>query len=177
MDKGFSRSAIDRLVQDEDLLPEPHARGIYRIAERELSLHHDLLVVALYAPTAVFCLLTALSWHRLRCPCADVWLSVPAPSRFPDLRQLPLAPVRPRVVRDDWERNTVNLDEVPMLFTSPAQTVADCFQHRTRVGLDVAVAALHEAVRSGAASAEDLWRCAGASSVKGVMLPYMESIG
>ncbi len=175
--RGLSRSTINRLVHAAVLIPEPHARGVYRIAKRELSLHHDLLVVALYAPAVVFCLLTALTWHGLRGPCADVWLSVPGPSRIPDLIQLPLTWIRPRVAPDDREIQVEVVEEVPMRFTSPAQTVADCFQHRTRVGLDVAVAALQAARRNRAATMEDIWRCAKASGVGGVMLPYLEAIG
>jgi hypothetical protein len=70
----------------------------------------------------------------------------------------------------------VNYEEVSMRFTSPAQTVADCFQYRTRVGLDVAVAALQDVLRAGAATMEDIWRCAKVIGVHKEMLPYVESI-
>lgn len=177
MGRGLSRPAIGRLVLSGALVPEPGARGVYRIDGRELSMNHDLMVAALYAPSGVFCLLTALRWHGLRGPCPDVWLCVPARSRFPDLKQLPIAKVRPQIERADWEVETRVVEEVPMRFTSPAQTVADCFQHRTRVGLDIAIAALQTALSSRAATIEDIWRCAKAGRVHGVMLPYMESIG
>lgn len=177
IDRGFSRQAVDRLVQSGTLIREPGARGVYRVDGRELSVNHDLLVAALYAPTGVFCLLTALRWHGLRGPCPDIWLCVPARSRFPDLKQLPIASVRPQIERADWEVETTEVEEVPMRFTSPAQTVVDCFQHRTRVGLDVAVEALQTALGRRAATIEDIWDCARASRVLGVMLPYMESIG
>jgi hypothetical protein len=85
--------------------------------------------------------------------------------------------VRPQIERADWEVETTEVEEVPMRFTSPAQTVVDCFQHRTRVGLDVAVEALQTALGRRAATIEDIWDCARASRVLGVMLPYMESIG
>ena len=174
--RGLHRSTISRLVQGDVLIPEPGARGVYRIDERELSLHHDLLVVALYAPKAVFCLLSALRWHGLRAPCADIWMCVPASSRFPDLGHLPLEGVRPRGLPASWETAEVVFEEVPMQFTSPAQTVADCFQYRTRVGLDVAVAALQALVRAGTTTMEDIWRCAKVSGVDAEMLPHMESI-
>lgn len=174
--RGLHRSAIGRLVHGKVLIREPRARGVYRIANRGLSLHHDLLVVALYAPNAVFCLLTALRWHGLRGPCPDIWLCVPAPSRFPDLGHLPLEGVRPRALPTGWETVEVTLEEVAMQFTSPAQTVADCFQYRTRIGLDVAVAALQALVRTGTTTMEDIWRCAKVSGVEAEMLPYMESI-
>lgn len=174
--RGLHRSAIGRLVHGKVLIREPRARGVYRIAERELSLHHELMVVALYAPNAVFCLLTALQLHGLRPPCADIWLCVPSSSRFPGLGHLPLEGVRPRALPAGWETVEVIVEEVPMQFTSPAQTVADCFQYRARVGLDVAVAALQGLVRAGTTTMEDIWRCAKVSGVDAEMLPYMESI-
>jgi hypothetical protein len=174
--KGLSPSTIGRLVQAHVLLPEPRVRGVYRIAGRELSLHHDLLVVALCAPKAVFCLLSALRWHGFRAPCADIWLCLPSRSRLPDLKHLPLESVRPRVTPVGWETVMVNYEEVPMRFTSPAQTVADCFQYKTRVGLDVAVGALQDVLRAGAATMEDIWRCAKVIGVHKEMLPYVESI-
>lgn len=174
--RGIGSSTIDRYVHAGALIPEPGARGVYRLAGRELSLHHDLLVVALYAPSTVFCLLTALAWHELRGPCADIWLSVPAASRTPALPQLPLTFIRPRAALENWETHKEVVEEVPVQFTSAARTVADCFRYRTRVGLDVAVAALQAARRNGAATMEDIWRCAKASGVERVMLPYMESV-
>jgi len=85
--------------------------------------------------------------------------------------------VRPQIERADWEVETRVVEEVPLRFTSPAQTVVDCFQHRTRVGLDTAIEALQAALGRRAATIDDIWDCARASRVLGVMLPYMESIG
>jgi hypothetical protein len=44
---------------------------------------------------------------------------------------------------------------------SPDKTVVDCFKHRNKSGLDVAIEALKDAWRTRKASADDLWRYPG----------------
>ena len=59
---------------------------------------------------------------------------------------------------------------------SPAKTVVDCFKHRNKIGLDVALEALKDAWRTRKASADDLWRYAVVDRVGNVMRPYLESV-
>jgi len=59
---------------------------------------------------------------------------------------------------------------------SAAKTVTDCFKHRNKIGLDVALEALKDAWRMRKASADDLWRYAQACRVANVMRPYMEAV-
>jgi hypothetical protein len=54
--------------------------------------------------------------------------------------------------------------------------VADCFKHRNKIGLDVALEALKDARTRSKASAEDIWRFAKVCRVANVMRPYMESL-
>lgn len=58
-----------------------------------------------------------------------------------------------------------------------AKTVADCFKHRNKIGLDVALEALKDARAQKKASADDLWRFAKICRVANVMLPYLEVLG
>lgn len=60
---------------------------------------------------------------------------------------------------------------------SVAKTVADCFKHLNKIGLDVALEALKEARARRLASAQDHWRFAKACRVAQVMRPYLESVG
>ena len=59
---------------------------------------------------------------------------------------------------------------------SVAKTVADCFKHRNKIGLDVALEALKDAWRTRKASADDLWQHAQICRVANVMRPYMETV-
>lgn len=67
-------------------------------------------------------------------------------------------------------------DQVELRVYSVAKTVADCFKHRNKIGLDVALEALRDARRQKKASADDLWRYAKICRVANVMRPYLEVI-
>ncbi|HEV7323987.1 MAG TPA: type IV toxin-antitoxin system AbiEi family antitoxin domain-containing protein [Bosea sp. (in: a-proteobacteria)] len=55
---------------------------------------------------------------------------------------------------------THQIGGVPVPIKSPAKTVADCFKHRNKVGLDVAIEALRDFIKSrkGRAGLNELWR-------------------
>ena len=67
-------------------------------------------------------------------------------------------------------------DGVPLRVYSAAKTVVDCFKHRNKIGLDVAMEALKDAWMARKASADDLWRYAKVCRVANVMRPYMEVV-
>lgn len=173
---GMSQSSIARRISGGQLVPEPRARGLYTIAGNELSQYHDLQVVALRAPSAVFCLLTALQLHGLRSPAPDIWLSIPASARMPQFKLMSLVPFRPRETVKSADINVIDVDGIKLRFTSPAKTLADCFQFRSKVGLDISVTALRIARQRGVVSTDEIWHSAAANGVSTVMLPYLQAI-
>jgi hypothetical protein len=54
--------------------------------------------------------------------------------------------------------------------------VADCFKHRNKIGLNVALEALKDARAKKKASSDELWRYAQICRVANVMCPYLEAI-
>jgi len=56
-----------------------------------------------------------------------------------------------------------------------AKTVVDCFKHRNKIGLDVALEALKDVRAKRKATADDLWRYAKICRVANVMRPYLEA--
>lgn len=67
-------------------------------------------------------------------------------------------------------------DDVTLRVYSVAKTVVDCFKHRNKVGLDVAMEALKDARAKRKATVDDLWRYAKICRVANVMRPYLEAI-
>ncbi|MCW3059870.1 MAG: transcriptional regulator-like protein [Capsulimonas sp.] len=59
---------------------------------------------------------------------------------------------------------------------SVAKTVVDCFRYRNRIGLDVALEALQESLRSRRVTVDELWRYAKLLRVSTVIRPYLEAI-
>jgi hypothetical protein len=59
---------------------------------------------------------------------------------------------------------------------SVAKTVADCFKYRSKIGVDVALEALRDALRQRRVTVDQLWTAAAVCRVENVMRPYLESL-
>lgn len=57
-----------------------------------------------------------------------------------------------------------------------AKTIADCFKHRNKIGLDVALEALKDARSKKRVNADALWHFAKICLVANVMRPYLEAL-
>ena len=68
------------------------------------------------------------------------------------------------------------VEGVTVKIYSPAKTVADCFKHRSKVGLDVALEAIRDAFRGRKATMDELWAAARVCRMENVMRPYLESL-
>jgi predicted transcriptional regulator of viral defense system len=69
------------------------------------------------------------------------------------------------------------VDGATLRITDIAKTVADCFKFRNKIGLDVALEALRDAVQHRRVSLDEIWRAAKVCRVATVMRPYLESLG
>ncbi|WP_454711729.1 type IV toxin-antitoxin system AbiEi family antitoxin domain-containing protein [Cupriavidus nantongensis] len=152
-------------------------RGIYRLSEDPHSEHESLAAIATRVPQAVFCLLTALQFHGLTTQLPrEVWIAMPRGSHAP---RIDFPPIKMIQVADDVFSagiDVVERDGIPLRVYSAARTVADCFKHRNKIGLDVALEALRDARAQQKASADDLWRYAKLCRVANVMRPYLEVV-
>ncbi len=163
------------LVRDE--------RGIYRAPEGELSEHHSLVEANKLVPKGVVCLLSALQFHGLTTQNpVSVWLAIPEKARRPQPASLPL-----QVVRFSGQALTAGVEEhllegVMVKVYHPAKTVADCFKYRHKIGLDVAIEALRDALRlrntdgSPLCSVDEIWHYAQICRVANVIKPYLEAL-
>ena len=57
-----------------------------------------------------------------------------------------------------------------------AKTVADCFKFRNKIGIDVALEALREVVRSRAATPAEIMEFAQIDRVSKIVRPYLEAL-
>ncbi len=159
-------------------LLEKIGRGLYRLPESQGSEHESLVTVATKVPQAVFCLLTALQFHELTTQLPrQVWIAMPRGSHAPRLDYPPI-----KMVQFTGEAYTAGVEEaehdgVKLRVYGVAKTVADCFKHRNKIGLDVALEALKDARARNRAPLDDIWRFAKVCRVANVMRPYLESIG
>lgn len=172
---GAARMVLTRMTASGQL--EKVGRGLYRLPGANLSEHETLTTVAAKVPQAVFCLLTALQFHGLTTQLPrQVWIAMPRGSHVPKLDYPPL-----KMVQFTGEAYTGGVevfarDKVTLRVYGVAKTVADCFKHRNKIGLDVALEALRDARSQKKASADDLWRFAKICRVANVMRPYLEAV-
>ena len=158
-------------------LLERVGRGLYRLPGAHVTEFESLALVATRVPQAVFCMLTALQFHGLTTQLPrQVWIAMPRGSHSPRIDYPPI-----RMVQMAGSAHLVGVEEhlcngVKARIYSPAKTVVDCFKHRNKIGLDVALEALKDAWRTRKASADDLWRYAQDCRVATVMRPYMEAV-
>ena len=173
--RGLSTVILGRLVAAGKL--ERVARGVYSLPGRGLSEHRSLAEAALRVPKGVVCLLSALRVHGIGTQAPhEVWMAIPHNSPSPSLDQPAL-----RVVRMSGAALTegiapVAIDGVSVPVFDPNKTVADCFKYRNKIGLDVALEALHDGWSQGKLSMDALWRYATVDRVATVMCPYLESV-
>jgi predicted transcriptional regulator of viral defense system len=153
------------------------ARGVYAWPDADVSEHHGLAEATRLVPRGVVCLLSALRFHGLTTQSPrEVWLTLPSKAWAPKAKY-----PRLRIVRAIGPALTAMVEEhrvegIAVQIYSPAKTVADCFKHRSKVGLDVALEALRDAFRGRRATMDELWAAARVCRMNNVMRPYLESL-
>ena len=158
-------------------LLERVGRCLYRLSSQPGSELEGVAAVATKVPQAVFCLLTALQFHELTTQLPrHVWISMPRGSHVPRIGFPPIKMVQMTGAAYSDGIETFERDGVKLRVYCAAKTVADCFKHRNKIGLDVALEALKDVRAKRKASADDLWRYAKLSRVANVMRPYMEAV-
>ena len=172
---GIPRVYLTRLTSSGELAKA--GRGLYRLAETTLSENESLAIVAARVPQAVFCLLSALQFHALTTQLPrQVWIALPQGSHAPRIDYPPVKLIQYTGDAFTQGIETHRIDRVDLRVYSVAKTVADCFKHRNKIGLDVALEALKDVRSQKKASADALWRYANICRVANVMRPYLEAI-
>jgi predicted transcriptional regulator of viral defense system len=171
---GIPRSGLRAWLREGTA--ERVERGLYRIVDSEPSEHETLALVAARVPQAVVCLLTALRVHGIGTQAPrEVWIALDRKARKPRLEGLPVRVVRFSGPMLRYAVETREIQGIPVHITSPARTVVDCFRYRNKIGLDVALEALHDALSSRSATVADMLRIAEFGRMLNVMRPYVEA--
>jgi len=151
--------------------------GLYRLSEVQPTELETVAMVASAVPNAIVCLLSALRIHEIGTQSPhEVWIALDRKSRKPAR-----LPTKVRIVRFSGAMLTYGVIRqsmlgVPVSITSPARTVIDCFRYRNKVGIDVAMEALRDVVRSRKATMDEISRAAEVCRVRTVMKTYLEAL-
>jgi len=172
---GVPRAYLRRLC-DRGLL-ERVDRGLYRLVETPITGHSTLAEVVKRVPHAIVCLLSALEVHGLTTESPHaVWLLIDRRARMPRLAYPKLEVIRASGPARAHGVEIRMIDGVEVRLTNPAKTVADCFRFRRHVGLEVALAALRDYLKTRMGSIDELVEAARADRIYGFMRPYLEAL-
>lgn len=123
------------------------SRGLYRLANIDVTENYDFIVVTKRVPQAVICLISALSFHNLTTEIPHkVYLALPGPGKIvatpKDYKNPPIKVFRfsGKAFSEGIESHKQGKTTIKVY--NPPKTIADCFKFRNRIGLDVALEAL-----------------------------------
>lgn len=156
---------------------EKIGHGLYRHTRAPITQNFTLAAVVAQVPDAVICLLSALRYHEIGTQAPDaVWLAIARGKRPPRGVVANLKLVTVSGASLTYGVHTVEIDGVPARITSPARTIVDCFRFRRLVGLDVAIEALQEGLRSRQATRAQIARAAEVLRVTNTITPQLQAM-
>ncbi len=157
---------------------EQVGRGLYRLPNRKGLSNPDWVVIAAKAPNAVFCLVSALAYHRLTTQVPHtIDIAISSHSQVPHIDDLPIRAFWYSPASLSAGVQIVNIDGVDVRVFNAEKTIADSFKYRNKIGLDIAIEALRSyRERNGRKGMKSLLAYAEICRVKKVMLPYLEAL-
>ena len=153
------------------------ARGLYQLPDAPFDTSHSLAEAAKRLPKGVVCLVSALAFHGLtdQLP-KKVWMAIGKKDWAPKPDGIPIRVIRftESLLAESVETHVI--EGVPVKVFGVAKTIADCFRHRNKVGLSVAIEGLQEALRQRKASPAEIARHAERGGISTVIRPYLEAL-
>ena len=127
-------------------------RGLYTVPDAALTEHHSLAAATKRVPRGVVCLLSALRYHDISTQAPfEVWMDR---RRRGGRRTHPTGAHRALLGRA-LSAGVGAHDRRRVRIYGPA-VVADCFKYRNKIGLDVAIEALRDALRGRRCTVDEL---------------------
>jgi predicted transcriptional regulator of viral defense system len=153
------------------------SRGVFRLADLPPISNPDLVTVALRAPNAVVCLVSALSFHEITTQIPhEVSIALRKGDESPRIAHPPIAVhwFSGNSFKAGIEEHLI--DGVKVRIYSPEKTLADCFKFRKKIGEDIVIESLRLYRTRRQFKADELLRFARICRVEKVMRPYLEAI-
>ena len=155
-------------------LVEREGWGLYRRTDADFTERHDLAAVCARVPNAIVSLISALSVHEIGTQIPfGFWIAIPHGHRTPTMAGVRLNVTRFSGASLQYGVVETEFEGVPARITTPARTVVDCFRFRNKVGLDVALEALDDALLWNTATPSQIWRAAEACRARSLLEPHL----
>ncbi|MBA3067441.1 MAG: transcriptional regulator [Hyphomonas sp.] len=174
-DAGVTAATVSRMERDGEVIRL--ARGLYQLPDAKLSANHSLAEAAKRLPKGVVCLVSALAFHGLtdQLP-RKVWMAIGRNDWTPKPGDVPIRVLRfsNDLLMEGVESHVI--EGVSVKVFGVAKTVADCFRHRGKIGLSVALEGLQETLRQRKATPAEIANAADTGGVSTVVRPYLEAL-
>lgn len=172
---GIDSKSLSRLTRSQKLVRLRH--GLYAGPDYEPGAFSTIFEVQKSVPKGIACLLTSLSVHEIGTQNPYlIWLAIPRGTRKPQAGNLPVRTVIYSVETYNEGIETITREGLKIRTYGVAKTIADCFKFRNRIGLDVAIEALKDALYSRKTTPDQVLKASRICQVESVITPYMESV-
>ncbi len=175
IEQGFSRDALYNLLYEGHI--EQISRGIYRLTDLPALSEPDLVTVALRAPKAVFCLISALAFHDITTQIPhEVSIALPRGTRKPKIDFPPISVhfFSGSVYHAGIETHFIDGTDIHVYDVE--KTLVDCFKFRNQLGMDIVLEALKFYKERKHFNSKKLYEYSKICRVRSVMKPYLETI-
>lgn len=154
---GIGYEALRTLVDSGYLVRE--GRGLYSVAEADITELHSIAAFCARVPHSVICLLTALEFHDIGTSVPPtIWVAIPHKAKAPKYELTKLRIVRFAQSAMAYGVVDVRFEGVPGRITNPARTVLDCFRFERIIGRETAMEALRDGLRQRKFTVDALYR-------------------
>lgn len=172
---GITGATISRMERNGEITRL--ARGIYQLRDAPIDLNHSLAEATKRLPKGVVCLVSALAFHGLtdQLP-RRIWMAIGERDWAPRSQGVSIRVVRFTSTLLSEGVETHIIESVPVRVFGISKTIADCFRHRNKVGLSVAIEGLQEALRQRKATPAEICKWAASGRVSTVIRPYLMAL-
>lgn len=172
---GIHHEYVRRLCKAGKLIKL--SKGLYASAEYDITEHHSIVEICQRIPHAIICLLSALIFHGLTTQMPhEIWIAIGNKAHRPQIEYPPIRISRfsDKALQAGVEEHT--LEGCVVKVYCPAKTVVDCFKFRNKIGLDVALEALHDVFRQRKATYNEIVHYAKICRIEKIIKPYLETV-
>ncbi len=172
---GINQTTVARLTRQGRIVRL--TRGVYQLPDAELATEHGFAEACKLVPKGVICLVSALQFHDLtvQLPRA-IWVAIASSAWMPQTKRPSLRFVRfgDTTLAEGVEKHKI--EGVMVRVTNPAYTIADCFRFRSKVGTDVAIEGMREALKHRKATGDSIMQAAQHRRIWTKVRPYLEAM-
>jgi predicted transcriptional regulator of viral defense system len=172
---GFHNDILQSLIASGRI--QKMSRSVYKLAEVDDLINPDLVIAAIKAPKGVVCLISALYFYEVTDEIPrHVDLAIPRGAHANKINHPPVKYYR--FTQDAWQAGmeVKKIVGQEVRIYNLAKTIADCFKFRNKIGFDVALKALKNALSEKKVSPKEIMMYAKTCRVAKVIQPILESL-